>query len=119
MRRFEHACSNKGNGLVSGHLRVDGRERGVARDTKMREQVCEEVHAHLSPRFHQRECDPRDTKPVGATGPKVDLLVIGKLGRTRIPEWLTRNIADVIRNNLQPHVLDMDPAGFDTRVSPD
>lgn len=78
----------------------------------LRRWIGKDGYDYLSPRLHLRRGNARNVIPALVVELKVDLVVMGTVGRTGVPGLIIGNTAGVILNNIACGVLAIKPAGF-------
>ena len=70
----------------------------------------------LKPRVHLLEGKAKDRIPVLARKKRVELIVMGTVARTGLPEFLIGNTAENVLSQVDCSVLTVKPEGFVTPI---
>ena len=80
------------------------------------EQGGKETVSYLKPKIHLVKGSAKDMIPKIVTEEKIDLIVMGTIGRTGIPGFIMGNTAETVLNRIDCSVLAVKPEGFVTPI---
>ena len=76
-----------------------------------------EATDYIKPTTHLLKGWPRTVIPDFVNKAKADLVVMGTVGRTGVPEFIMGNTAETILNHINCSVLAIKPEGFKTPIT--
>ena len=80
------------------------------------EQGDKETVSYLKPKIHLVKGSAKDMIPQIVKEQKIDLIVMGTIGRTGIPGFIMGNTAETVLNRIDCSVLAVKPEGFITPI---
>lgn len=94
----------------------------IAWEKKKREEILNQLVSEYSPnglnvKFHLVKGDPKKDIPKFAKNKKIELLVMGTVGRTGIPGFFIGNTSESILNKINCSLLTVKPDGFISPVT--